>query len=271
MRLTNHYNLPEAMLNVMGQFRKPQEKRISVTELVGAPLIRHLRMKHWEELEEDASELLWALLGQSVHYALEKGTPLDAIQEERLEAKFGDIVISGQSDLWHRNIIEDYKVTSTYAFLLGDKPDWERQLNVYGYLWARNGFDVTGLKIRAILRDWVKSKSLQDESYPKIPFVTVNIPLWPIEKTEAYIQERIRLHLAEPTECTPEEKWTRPTTYAVMKNGAKRASRVLDTQEESEKWMGDQKGFSIVERPGKDIRCEDYCQVRAFCPYRRKQ
>jgi len=267
MRITNHYNLPEAMLNVMGQFRKPQEKRISVTELVGAPLIRHLRMKHWDELEEDASELLWALLGQSVHYALEKGTPLDGLEEERLETQMIGITISGRSDLWHRNIIEDYKVTSVYAFLLGEKPDWERQLNVYAYLWAMNGFDVTGLKIRAILRDWVKSKTFQDEDYPKIPFHTVDIPLWPIEKTASYIQERIVKHLAEPEECTPEEKWSRPTTYAVIKKGNKRASRVFDVMEEAEAYA--KEGYEIIERQGMDVRCEQYCQVRAFCPYRR--
>lgn len=271
MRLTNVFDLPEAMLNVMGQFRKPQEKRISVTELVGAPLIRHLRMKHWDELEEDASERLWALLGQSVHYSLEKGTPLDAIQEERLEARFGDIVISGQSDLYHNEAIEDYKVTSVYSFVLGSKPEWERQLNVYAHLWRESGFPVKALKIRAILRDWQKSRTLTDPDYPKIPFVTVDIPLWTPEIAEDYIELRIQAHTSDVLECAPEEKWTRPTTYAIMKGANKRAARVLDTMEEAEAWIGYQKGFSIVERPGKDVRCEDYCQVRAFCPYRREQ
>jgi len=269
MNLTNHYGLPDAMINVMNSFHRPVEGRISVTELIGAPLVRQLRMGHWDELEEDASDRLWALLGQSVHYALEKGAPPDSLEEERLEIKINDITVSGRSDLWHNGVIEDYKVTSVYAFLLGDKPEWERQLNVYGYMWAMNGFDVTGLKIRAILRDWVKSKARLNDGYPNIPFHTIDVPLWSMVETENYIHERLRLHFAPPLECTPEEKWTRPTTYAVVKKGAKKASRVFDTKEKAEAYA--KGGYEIVERPGMDVRCEEYCQVRAFCPYRRKE
>lgn len=268
MRLTNMYDLPETMLNVMGQFRKPQEKRISVTELIGPPLIRQLRMKHWDELEEDASDRLWALLGQSVHYALEKGTPLDALAEERLEVKVDGITLSGQADLYQDGEVSDWKTTSCYSFILGMKDSWTTQLQAYAFLYRSIGFPVTSLKIHAILRDWMKSKAMREPDYPQIPFITVDVPVWSEEKVRQYIDERIRLHFHTPPEkCSDEERWMRPTTYAVMKGSNKRAARVLDTMEEAEAWIGDQKGFSIVERQGKDVRCEGYCVVKNYCPY----
>jgi len=268
MRINNKHNLPEALFNVINKTRKPMENRISVTELIDAPLIRKLKLLHWDNLEEDASERLWALLGQSVHYALEKGTPPDALAEERLEVKIGDITLSGQADLYQNGEISDWKTTSTYAFLLGMKESWTTQLNVYAYLYRSIGFEVTALKIHAILRDWIRSKALYDPDYPQIPFITVDVPVWSDEKVKKYIDERIGLHFHTPPEkCTDEERWMRKTTYAVMKKGGKRAKRVLDSYEEAEAWMGEAKDLSIEVRKGEDIRCTGYCLVRNVCPY----
>ena len=270
MKITNKHKLPESIYNVISKVRKPSEDRISVTELIDSPLIRRLRMEHWGELEEDASERLWALLGTSVHYALEKGTPLDAFGEERLEVMHSGIVISGQSDLYHNEGIEDYKVTSVYAFLLGMNPQWTAQLNVYKWLWEEQNYPVKTLKIHAILRDWMQSKALREPDYPPIPFITVDLPVWSHEDTEAYITERLDLHFdPEIRECTPEEKWARPTTYAVVKKGKKRAKRVLDSWEDAEKWIeenGDDK-LNIEVRQGLNVRCESFCPVREFCPF----
>ncbi len=268
MKITNKYNLPQAIYNTISKVWSPSEERISVISLIGSPLVRRLTIDHWDELEEDASERLWALLGASVHYALEKGSPPDGLEEEHMRISHNGIVISGKSDLYINEGIDDYKVTSVYAFLLGLKPEWTRQQNVYKWMWETQGFPVKTLKIQAILRDWQKGKALTDPDYPEIPFQTVNLPVWSHEKIEGYINDRINLHLNHAyDECTPEEKWTRPTMYAVMKGSNKRASRVLDTREGAEQWIGDQKGFTIVERLGKDVKCEDYCLVKKFCPY----
>ena len=64
MRLTNHYDLPPAIYQaVSGMTRKPEPHVYHPTELINNPLIRFLKMRHWDELEEDASDRLWALLG----------------------------------------------------------------------------------------------------------------------------------------------------------------------------------------------------------------
>ena len=237
MKLSNVYNIPQPMINAMSDFQEPSEDVLRVSELINAPKQKKLRIKYWKVMEEDASERLWSLLGRAVHYILEKGAPEDSFKEERLMYKIDGVVISGQPDIWSDGEIGDYKVTSVYSFLLGMKPVWIAQLNVYRWLWEKNGFKTKSLKIHAILRDWIKSKAMINPKYPQINQITVDIPLWTMEETEAYIQARIALHRLDPTpDCTDEEKWTRPTTYAVIEEGAKRARRVCSTMGEAQAW-----------------------------------
>ena len=68
--------------------------------------------------------------------------------------------------------------------------------------------------------------------------------------------------------CSPEERWDRPSTYAVMKEGRKTAVRVFEDKAEAEKLAAENgKGFSVLERKGKSVRCESYCPCREFCSY----
>ena len=247
MRLLNAHNIPEAMIKAMSNFQEPKEDVLRVSELIGAPKQKKLRIKYWAFIEEDASERLWALLGQAVHYILEKGAPDNSFKEERLQYMIDGVLISGQSDIWCDGEIGDYKVTSVYSFLLGMKPEWVAQLNVYRWLWEKNGFKTNSLKIHAILRDWIKSKAMLDPKYPQINQITVDIPLWTMKETEAYIKRRIALHkLPKAPDCTDEEKWTRPTTYAVMEKDGKRARRVCSTIGEANLWVKNNSKWYIV-------------------------
>lgn len=280
MILTNKYNLPQSIVNAVKHDYPPVEDRYSVTDIVNPPLIRHLRMKHWNELTEDASDKLWMLLGTGMHYMLEQHSPEDAFQEEKLTTKLTidgkEIMVVGKSDLYHNGIITDWKVTSVYSFLLGQKPEWEKQLNVYALLWEVNGFPVKQIKINALLRDWQKSKALRERDYPEIAHMEVDIPLWNQETTTDYLTERIRLHRqTPPPECTPEEKWERPTKYALMKTGRKSAVKLFDSRLEADMALDmttkDRHLHYIEERPGVCMRCESYCNVNKFCPYYKKE
>jgi len=280
MILTNEHDLPQSIVNAVKRDHPPVEDRYSVTDIINPPLIRHLRMKHWNEIEEDASDLLWMLLGTSMHYVLEKHSPEDAFQEEKLTMKMTvdgkEVTIVGKSDLYDNGVITDWKVTSTYAVLLGVKPEWEQQPNVYARLWEENGFPVNDLRINAILRDWQKSKALRERDYPKIPFVQIDIPLWDKKTTTDYLVERIRLHRqVPPPECTPEEKWERPTKYALMKHDRKSAIKLFDSRLEADMALDmttkDRHLHYIEERPGVCMRCESYCNVNKFCPYYKKE
>jgi hypothetical protein len=277
MKFTNINGIPESYVNVLTSgSHPPLIGRFSVTDLVGAPRQRMLKLLHWEELTQDVGDMLWMLLGKSVHYVLEGGAPDESLAEEKMIVQFQGATIVGIADLFHMGIIEDQKVTSVYSFLLGDKPEWEHQLNIYAWMYQAAGFDVMGLRINAILRDWQKSKAEREADYPPIPFQSVKVPFWGYADAEEYVKYRLALHRTAENwpedqldACTPEEMWERPTTYAVMKKGAKRALRVLTNMEEAEAWIDlnadDPKKCTVEVREGIRAKCKDYCLVRDVC------
>ncbi|KKM73601.1 hypothetical protein LCGC14_1408860 [marine sediment metagenome] len=67
MKVLNKENLPELLYNALAENRPPVEGEIHVTQLIGPPLIDYLKRKHWDELVDDASNRLFALLGTGLH------------------------------------------------------------------------------------------------------------------------------------------------------------------------------------------------------------
>ena len=271
MKLTNKFNIPEAIYKtILEDIYDPDPTRIGVTTLCGPPMIRKLKLQHWDEITEDVADRLWALLGTAIHYVL-KGQTDNAFTEQRLEHDHeSGLKIVRYTDRFKDGKIEDFKVTSVWSFIYGTKPEWINELNVDAWMWRRHGFNVRELWINAILRDWSKNKR-GDDNYPSIPFQKVQLPLWDKDVQGDYIDCRIEAHL-DPQPCTPEEMWEKPTTYAVKKEGRKSALRVLPTMEDAEKWMlelkeSDQKKCSIETRNGERVRCKDYCLVSDFCPH----
>lgn len=267
MKITNIHNLPESIINAIGTPRKPVPNRYSVTDISNPPLIRHLKETHWDDITQDASEMLWMLLGSSVHYILEKGSPKESFSEEKLEVSYNGKTIVGVTDLWNEGVISDHKVTSVFSFLLGAKKEWTTQLNLYKWLYNISlGMDAKELKINAILRDWQQSKAKYDPSYPQIPFIEQDIPIIdPIPIIDNWISK-----IDDPPLCTPDEMWKRKTTWAVTKQGNKMASRVLDTEEEAVEWAKNNINLkrinvNISERKGEASRCKSYCICRKFC------
>ena len=143
---------------------------------------------------------------------------------------------------------------------------------------AKN-IEVSELFILAMLRDW-KSSDVGRSNYPDAPIMQMPIPLWEWQDIEDFVEERISLHgkaaysalIGEELPlCTAEEMWERPETFAVMRSAShKRASRVLNTMEEAMEWAEDPTNSMdskhvIEHRPGKRVRCQDWCEVSQFC------
>ena len=270
MRITNELNLPAPLIAAVSKTRQPNVDQISVTELISPPQIRALTIKHWEEITEDASERLWAAVGSLMHQMLESHADIPRHQAERtLQTEVEGVNVTGTFDLYYEDgVLTDYKFVSVWTTMNGVKEEWEQQLNLYAYLLRLSGARVETLQIVAIYRDWTKSKSF-DSNYPSTQVQTFTVQLWSSEATENFLLERVRLHMkAEAGEilpCTPEERWERPTRFAVMKQGQKRAVRVFDTREEAEGNVTRASHY-IEERPGSSVRCESYCRVAYFCP-----
>jgi hypothetical protein len=282
MRLTNHANLPAAIVNAVKN--DPYDAGacdISVTKLIGPPQIRVLERKHRDELEEDVSDRIWSLIGQIGHGILERAETA-ALTEQRLFADINGWRLSGQFDrltIDDDGTLSDYKFTSVWAVADGAKPEWEAQLNVLRWLAAENGYPVIRqLSIIAILRDWSKGKAKQGEPYPQHQVKVVPVRLWSLEDARQYIQARIALHkLAEECEahsdplprCTEEERWEKPTTFAVRKPGRKTAIKLYDNEDDALAHVNTVPLGYVEYRQGESVRCADYCAVAPFCAQRR--
>jgi hypothetical protein len=280
MKLTNKHGLPDTFINVI---QRPTYSRgnseISVTEILSPPQLVLLRRSHADDIEVDAADQVWSLFGSAVHNILQHGKDEHHVVEERLFTTFEGWSISGAIDLQTFQpdgsvIISDYKVTSAWA-VQQQKTEWIDQLNLYAWLIERTkALPVTGLQIIGIVRDWSRREAAIKDTYPQAPIVTIDIPLWDAETREQFVKDRLTLHneanfsavSGEMPQCTPEEMWEKPTTYAVMKEGGKRAKRVFESLDQAEAFRAEQTGAHHIEtREGGRTRCESFCQVAPFC------
>lgn len=271
MNISNLHGLPNAFVEaVRNDPYSAGNSDISVTKLIDSAHRRVLIKKYKDSIVEDASERVWSLLGQAVHTILERQDQgKSVIAEDRLYADVLGWKVSGQFDRMdlRDGVLDDYKVTGTYKAQMDNHIEWERQLNVLRWLAVVNGYTVNKLRIVAILRDWHKSGTLRDPSYPKIPVKIIEIPMWDIGEAKAYVDNRVWIHQhaesGEPTACSDEERWFSGNTYALMKEGGKRAIKIFERKEDAEEKLAD--GCFVEERRGTYRRCADYCEVSQFC------
>jgi hypothetical protein len=282
MKLTNKFNIPQTFVNVIKRPTYNKGKvNVSATELINSPRIVAMKQKHWEELEQDVSEMIWSIWGSAVHTVLEHGRDEHHIVEQRLSTEFEGWSLSGAIDLQEVEedgiIINDYKVTGAWS-VMNEKKDWVYQQNIYAWLVERvKRQHVKAIRIVAIIRDWSARDASTREGYPPSPVVVINLELWPYEQREEFVRQRLRAHneahlalvLGETLpHCTTEEMWERPSMWAVKKEGAVRAKSVHSTEEEAQNvldQMKNKQGYSIEHRPGERVRCASYCQVSKFC------
>jgi len=283
MKITNKFNVPETLVALATRdYYSKGKSDYSVTEIISPPRIQRLRRTHFEEIEQDVSDMLWMLLGTALHVVAERSEVLGHTNEERLSAGINGIILSGAIDLQKDDedgvTITDYKFTSAWA-LMNDKPEWEQQQNIYKYLVERvKKKPVKGLKICALIRDWSRRDAQNKSDYPQAPIQVIDIPMWTFDRTEAFIKERVEMHRDSKVSadwgdelplCSDEERWLRPTTYAVKKDGRKTAIRVFDTQDEADALLKEMpekdKGFIEI-RKGEAVRCTgNFCGVSQWC------
>jgi hypothetical protein len=272
MIITNKHHLPDAMFKALSHNRGvPRLDRISVTELISPVQQRQLKIKHWDEIEEDCSQRLWALLGTAAHSVFEAQGGDKS--EHYMEYTIDGITITGTADNIVGDELHDYKITSVYSCIKGIKPEWEAQANLYRFLYLtpKTGL-LKKLFIYCVLRDWQEGKSHAGDNYPPIPFVALEVPLWSLEDTEAFIRAKIKEHTSGVAyECSSEERWESETKWAVTKKGNKRADKLFDNFLAAKAHANIKgKEFEITERIGESRRCKSYCQVSLFCPQWKK-
>lgn len=280
MKYTNNDGLPEIFARaVQNETYDKGESDFSITGLLKPSRQYALQIKHHNEITEDVSDRVWSLFGQLGHLLIERAGTKNEINEKRYFGKFNidaigrAIVVSGQVDSISltNQTLTDWKFTSSYGFKWGkvDKPDWIAQLNMQLELLRMNGLNAKELQIGAILRDWSKGAAQRDPEYPQKPVLLVPIEMWPRERTQAFIKERIFSHLTTLTgimpECTKEERWAKDTKWALMVKGKTKANKLFSERAAAELAIDYVKDSYIEERPGESTRCKSYCSASKYC------
>ncbi len=274
MNITNVSNLPDAIVKAVTKDDYNRgDSDYTATELISPPRQLALKKKHKHEITEDVSDLLWRLYGKISHKILEDHNEIDLA-----ETRFYDVIdgkkISAQIDTLslEDGILSDYKFTTSWGFMEDKEPkdDWTAQLNIQHYLMKKNGYKINKLRIIGLLRDFRKSEAKKNPKYPQSPIVIQEIEMWTDEKTLEYIRDRIKQHeiaKAVLPRCSGSDRWAKSTCYAVIKEGGVRAINggVKNTLEEAQALSSQTPGTVVETRPGKNVRCEDYCSVSEFC------
>jgi hypothetical protein len=283
--ITNRFSLPQPFVDlVSGDTYSKGESDITTTGLAQPPKIAELSRRHGNEITMDASEKVWTMMGTANHYVLEQialKNPERYITERRYYLNVDGVKLGGQIDLFDRETetLWDYKVSSVYKAMSDDKLEWTKQANVNKLLCEHNGIHPKKLAVLLVMKDWRRKDSEFKANYPKCAIAEITLPIWQEVETLAYIKSRINLHNAakminnedEIPVCTEEERWAKPTTWAVLKErGAKRAVNGGLYGSEAEAILHAKRIDGAVEkRDGSNARCENYCQVRKWCNFGR--
>jgi hypothetical protein len=291
--ITNELGLPQAIVDAV---RNDDYDRgasdITVTQLLDPPRKVALIAAHADEIVEDASDRIYALMGQAIHTVLERANVADSVEERlytdvmgwKVGGRFDTVALMPDPEFGH--ILSDYKNVSRYEITHGIKPERHAQLNVLGLLAKQAGYTVDRLEAVCIVRDWSRGEARRKADYfPKKQVVRYFVPMWDEAQVVAYITDRVLIHqaaLETLPECSDDERWYKGTTWAVRKKKNKRATRVLNSYEEAFTWARENKAtvsaqfgtvidealhkdYVIEERPGENTRCLDYCDALPWC------
>jgi len=304
MKWTNEYGLHPLLAHAIEQDDYDHDSdpnHYAAHELINPARMTVLMRRHRHEIVKDVGKAIKLWMGTALHAAIEAAIEVQNVRsmtamsalleyniEERLEKQIGRFRVSGKIDAFHRitGSLVDWKSTSVWAVMKQDKKEWENQLNIYAYLERENGREVNDASVHAILTDWRPGESKQYGSeYPPINYMVKPMPLWSQQQAFHFITARLGvldMEGAKPDDrlpiCTQDERWTRDAAYAVMKEGRKRAVKLFregDGLGEADAWAyikefvepNKQNTHDVEHRPGRDVRCEEYCDACEFCSH----
>lgn len=277
MKVSNNFGLPQALVSAVSISRHNKEGCYSATTLLKGTAETMLTKRHWDEIEVDASDSIWAVWGTAVHSIFEKQED-ETFKEESFEIPVSNSKVTGRVDSYDlkNEIIVDWKTASTWKVIYKDFSDWEKQGLIYSWLMKKSGLNVKKCRFIALLKDHSKSKAKIDSSYPQSPVYIYEFDVTEekLAEIETFINVKVRqFEVAETladeklTPCTPEERWATTDKWAIMKKGRKTAIKLCDSEEEAKSLMTEKGGDSIEFRQGESKKCSDYCNCKEFCPF----
>ena len=286
MKITNNQGLPLAIFNACDPNKHNAENTLSATTLLHGTKDIILTNRHWDEMEDDCSNRIYALLGTAAHsiFENEEDKP-SVIKENQFSVKVGNkYTVTGRIDRYDTETgeIGDYKTTSVYKVMSESYEEWYKQLMIYAWLLKQNGHNPKKAVIYAILRDWSKleAKRKAGQGYPanQTKVITFDIT----DKDMGFIEDFIRTKVKEVEECellpdneipacTAKERWEKPAKFAVMKEGRKTAVKLFDTEDEANTFLTsitkEKDKHYIEQRKSASPRCAEYCGCCKYCNF----
>lgn len=278
MRVTNRLGLPAAFVNAVSVRRHNAPGCYSATTLNKGAKEIVLTDRHFDELEADAADSVWAVWGTAVHALLESQKD-DNFHEEKFKVPVLNSYVTGQVDSYdmERGIINDWKTASVWKVQLGDFADWRLQGLAYAWLLTKSGLAVNKCRFVALLKDHSKTKAKNDREYPQSPVYVYEFDVTPddlaaterrITNKVAEIEAAYKLADDEIAECSAAERWADGEKWAVMKNGRKSAVKLFDSEADADAFAGEMGNSHYVEhRPAVSRKCADYCPCKDFCNF----
>lgn len=292
---TNKHDLPEEVVKAIMKDRytdnSEEQFDFSASTLCNPTQKIILERRHKGRLRIfDVVDRFWAFLGSIAHTVLEEAwhESMGSISERRLYMMRLGFSIAGKMDIYHeaKRQIRDYKLTKVYKVQKKDFYDWEVQLNIYAHLCRENNMPVDELKIIVMLSDWKKGEAKYKQDYPQSPIIVIPLRLWSHEEAEGFIWAKVEEivaasaltddELAKQYPCTDRDRWADIQGYALMRQGAQKATKRFDTREEANEFIKDwpqkkRDEYYIEERKSEPTRCIDWCEASTVCHQWRKE
>ncbi len=276
---TNNYNLPSRVLSVISGLNPEREhptmKKIHTTELLMPAYARNLLVERWDDITPDYSDYLISVQGDALHKAYQKYLySLGYSCEQRYEEEIDGVIITGTLDAFQPDlgILIDLKQTSIWSPSY-KRDDYAKQTNCYAWFLRKHDYKVNKIVVDIWYRNWQLKQAGWSHDYPKIPYEQMEIPVWPIQKTENFIKDQIEYLTMCKDPCSREDRWQK---YSVVKNKNKTPSKNCATELEAVKWIRNYRcdttkkdritaNFTVVD--SEPTNCISYCKARSVCPY----
>ena len=277
MKVTNVMGLPQAFVDAVSVERHNEKGCYSATTILHGACETILQERHYDEIEVDASDSIWAVFGSAVHSIFEKqntGTEKEAFYSFPVSHS----KVTGRVDSYdpQTQTLHDFKTCAVWKIIYQDFDDWYKQGMIYAWLMKKNGVEVKRCEFIALIKDYSKSKAKVDQNYPQLPtyIYRFDVTEKALEEIEKFIFDKVSelekaelLSDEELTPCTKEERWATEDKWAIMKAGRKTALKVCSSEEEAKSLMETMGGTDIEFRQGESKKCSDYCTVCQFCPF----
>lgn len=246
------------------------DSEFSTTQLISPPQRTWIKEQGHEEIKT-ATSSFYAVLGTILHRVLQDYAREEEgeIAERRLYTEIQGRKVSGCIDLYetHTSTVSDWKFIGGVQKEIKD--DHWKQLQINGRLAEIHGWEVNNVAITYFQRDWKTLQALVDPNYPKIGIQNLVVPYDQsagINLLETTVADHVNAKNGKPRPCTELEKWQAPASYAIIKNGGKRAINggvCSSLAEANDKMLP---GHFIQHRPSERTYCLHFCNLKHACP-----